>query len=96
MHPVQRFCFTSGHHYLPLFGFTRKGNRVMKKQGIFRQILFPILLILIVMVFSSHLYDYSRTIKNPFWYTLVVHTSATLMFLTTWMGLFLRRVKNTI
>jgi hypothetical protein len=60
----------------------------MKKQGLFRRILFPILLILAVMVFSSRAYDYSQTIRDPFRHAIVVHASAVLMFISIWMGAF--------
>ena len=58
----------------------------MEKQNIYRRFIFPILLVVGVMLFSTNLYHDSRHIEDHALHLVVSHTSAVFIFLSVWLG----------
>jgi hypothetical protein len=58
----------------------------MPKQSFARRVIIPMILIMGVMIISTHLYDFSRHIENRTLHQMVANFSAILMFLSIWLG----------
>lgn len=58
----------------------------MRKQSLFRRILFPIILVMGVMALSLNLYDLSRHIHNKMLHEILATLSALFMFISIWTG----------
>ena len=60
----------------------------MRKQGFFRRVIFPIILVTGVMTLSINVYDFSRHIENRTLHQILSNGSAIFMFLSIWLGAF--------
>ena len=58
----------------------------MEKQGFYRRVFFPIILVVGVMLVSINLYNYSRFIEHHALHLVVSHTGAVFIFLSVWLG----------
>ena len=59
------------------------------KQSLARRLLFPIALVTGLMVASSLLYDFARTVENPALHRSLAHAGAAMMFVSIWLGAFI-------
>jgi hypothetical protein len=60
----------------------------MRRQGLFRRVIFPITLVMGTMVVSIQVYDLSRHIENRTLHLVFSHAGAIFMFLSIWLGAF--------
>lgn len=65
----------------------------MRKQGFFRRIILPIVVVMGLMIISINGYDFSRSITNQTLHQTMANTTAMLMFLSIWLGAM---IANTI
>jgi hypothetical protein len=59
------------------------------KQSLARRLLFPIALVTGLMVASSQVYDFARTVENPALHRGLAHAGAAAMFVSIWLGAFI-------
>lgn len=59
------------------------------KQSLARRLLFPIALVTGLMVASSLVYDFARTVENPALHRGLAHAGAAAMFVSIWLGAFI-------
>lgn len=60
----------------------------MKRQGFFRRIIFPIILVMGTMILSIQVYDLSRHIADRTLHQILSNAGAIFMFLSIWLGAF--------
>lgn len=58
----------------------------MQRQGLFRRVMLPILLVLGVMVASINVYNLARFIEHRLLHLILSHIGAIFMFLSIWLG----------